>query len=275
MHEDIVEIISSFARNKILPLLSTNGFFFDESLGKELFRAGLRIIQFNLDGLKDTHERIRGLPGIFPRVIEGIMTAKNLGYIVYVKCVAMGLNLKEIPRVYELARELGADFFVLNRAIPCGRARDNWRVVGVKYSELKGVINELRAIEGPPTRLLVEERDVEGLVSRPLSSTGSCNAGKTLVGVSSSLSIKPCLYFPDSISCGRLFKEWGKLEAAWHSCEILKIMRSLKVSDLHEPCRSCRRCHGGCRAAALLLYGDLRGPDPLCPVVEGGAGAGS
>lgn len=50
----------------------TNGLLANPATIQQLASAGLDGIQFSLDGLRDSHERLRNKVGIFPKVIDAI-----------------------------------------------------------------------------------------------------------------------------------------------------------------------------------------------------------
>lgn len=55
----------------------SNGLLVSSITLHELERAGLNGIQFSLDGLRDSHEHMRGLPGLYDRVLDAIDIALN------------------------------------------------------------------------------------------------------------------------------------------------------------------------------------------------------
>ena len=57
--------------------LVSNGLLVSSITLHELERAGLNGIQFSLDGLRDSHEHMRGLPGLYDRVLDAIDIALN------------------------------------------------------------------------------------------------------------------------------------------------------------------------------------------------------
>jgi len=103
MRQDIFEIIKEFSKRKIKLYLTTNGTLINQNNIKNLlkFKNTIRGIGFSLDGLKDTHNRIRGA-NIFDKVIESINLVKN-DFNVSVNSVMMKGNLNEL---YDLIKNL-------------------------------------------------------------------------------------------------------------------------------------------------------------------------
>ncbi|QOJ79099.1 radical SAM protein [Infirmifilum lucidum] len=277
LRDDIVEIVEAFTSRGLAVHMSTNGLLFDEEIAEELYRAGLRVIQFSLDGIGEIHDTLRGFPGAFDRVVGAIKTAKSLGFTVLVKSVVMRANVHEISKVYELISKLGVDFYSFNRAVPAGRARPNWSKVYVLYSEYEKVLGSVKeALGGSRMEAGFEERLLHVAKPSVAEPPSTCNAGISYISIDANLRVRPCSYFPERFTCGGLYRDWESLKEAWNGCGLLRELRGLSFEKLEEPCRSCRRCYGGCRAAALLLYNRVTAPDPLCPLVErlGGLNAG-
>lgn len=270
MNEDIVDIVKRFSREGLSVHISTNGLLFEEELAKELHEAGLRVVQFSLDGIGKTHEIIRGEDGAFDRVIEAIRLAKEIGFTVLVKTIVMKINLQEIPEIYRLVSRLGVDFYSFNRAVPSGRAIPNWSRVYVPYSEYESMLRNMkREMRRGRIEVGFEERVLPRSVALPPTETPSmCNAGISYISLDSEFHVRPCGYFPSDFSCGKLYEKWEAIREAWHNCVLLNGLRNMRLSVLDEPCRSCRRCYGGCRAAALLHFSRITAPDPQCPIVE-------
>lgn len=55
----------------------SNGLLANSNTLHELERAGLNGIQFSLDGLRDSHEHMRGLSGLYDRVLDAIDITLN------------------------------------------------------------------------------------------------------------------------------------------------------------------------------------------------------
>ena len=274
LRDDIVEIVKMFTKRGMYVLLSSNGYYFDYDIGRELFAAGLRVIQFSVDGVGDTHDNIRGVKGAFRRVVQAIDVARELGFHVMVKSIAMRSNIAELPALARLLCDKGVEAYYINRPVPAGRAKENWSKIHVYYKELEKTRRLIEAVwknSGCRGKLGVENRKIMGASSNNGGSLGGiCNAGITYVSLDALLHVKPCGFYPVSYSCGRLYREYDSLAEAWEECPIFKLLRRLSTRSLEEPCRSCGLCNGGCRAAALLMFGRLTAPDPLCPLVEEG-----
>lgn len=103
MRPDIFEIFKEFQRRGIKLYLTTNGTLINKNNIEKLrkFKNTIRGIGFSLDGLKETHNKIRG-GDIFDKVIESINLVKK-DFNVSVNSVMLENNLNEL---YDLVKFL-------------------------------------------------------------------------------------------------------------------------------------------------------------------------
>ena len=268
---ELVELVKTLASNGVDVVVATNGTLFGEEEARELKRAGLRTIQFSLDGVGGVHDAIRGVAGCFEKVVEAVKLAKSMGFKVLVKTVVQRSNVNQLPDLYKLLNRLGVDGWSVNRAVPSGRAAASRRETHVSFPEFSEAVKQVREVVDKYSGVIgtiVEDapRPFER-VSQSSLEYALCPAGTMSLHVDPNGDVKPCSYFPPRFICGNV--KGGKLLEIWFNSPLLSELRGLRRSDLWEPCRSCRlACNGRCRGSAAAFFGDLRAPDPLCPVVE-------
>lgn len=119
LREDIAGIARFFlARYPALELaIPTNGLLVPKTLrkleeileGHDPARVAMGV---SLDGIGSTHDRIRGIPGNFEKCVELVraLTARWPTLRVGVGMTLCPENLEELPRVFELAVDLGVGF---------------------------------------------------------------------------------------------------------------------------------------------------------------------
>lgn len=101
----------------------SNGYFYDEQMQRRLISAGMGALTISLDGLKESHDWMRGNPDSFSRTVRAVKLACTLAGVAFdvVTCVNKR-NLKELPDIYKLLLELGVRKCRLFTIIPIGRA---------------------------------------------------------------------------------------------------------------------------------------------------------
>ncbi len=73
LRKDLTEIISYIRESGFNSSITTNGYYIDEEMAKEIVRSRLTGIFLSLDGFKEeTHDYLRGMPGSYRRVMNAI-----------------------------------------------------------------------------------------------------------------------------------------------------------------------------------------------------------
>jgi MoaA/NifB/PqqE/SkfB family radical SAM enzyme len=109
LHPDIREIFRTLGRLDAKISLLTNGLLLGEQAASVVRHCHDVIV--SLDGDRETHDRIRGVPGAFERMAEGIRVLKTeaRAYRVTGRCVIQKANYARFPGIIDAARDLGLD----------------------------------------------------------------------------------------------------------------------------------------------------------------------
>ena len=90
-------------------LLITNGLLL-KNKAEEVLDGGIDFVCISLDGIGEVNDKIRGVPGYYERVIEGIEELKRIDTKKKVKInigtTLLSLNIHQVPQLINLAREL-------------------------------------------------------------------------------------------------------------------------------------------------------------------------
>ena len=138
----------------------TNGVLATSENIHKLESAGLDGIQFSLDGLKESHERLRNKKGVFSSVIEAIDYVLNETMLrLSIAFTPTVFNVNDFPKVYELLVEIfeksnrhTSNDYIDLRLQPLmllGRAKDNSSIIPTEsqYRWLVQQINEIKFSE--------------------------------------------------------------------------------------------------------------------------------
>ena len=106
--------------------MTTNGMLINKEVAKDLKDAGIYSIGISIDGLKETHDWFRQVPGCFDKAIAGIknMVAMDIGNVM-VTTVVHKKNINELEELYTLMRDLKIDIWRVINLEPIGRALEN------------------------------------------------------------------------------------------------------------------------------------------------------
>ena len=248
MRGDWFEICSYISEKGFSWGMTTNGTLLDESCVRRLDQAGMRTVSVSLDGLKDTHEKLRGVAGSFDGAVNGIKLLTKSGNFQIVQAVTVvnKTNLYELPSLYEFICELGVNSWKLTAIEPMGDAlsrKDLFLSEHEHYSLLDFIMlcrkKALIDVTYGCSHFLPKR--YEGLVRKQ---PFICGAGTMIASIGSNGDILPCL----DIDCRELVKQGNVFQDdfidVWENR--FEIFRRNKA-NLSAMCHSCqfkRECQG-------------------------------
>ena len=117
----------------------------DDYILKKMNDTNMETISISLDGLKETHESFRKVPGSFDRIIENIKKLQKVPSIkiVQVTTVANKKNLNELEALYELMKKLNVVSWRVINVDPIGRAKENKDIL-LDKEEYKWLFNFIK-----------------------------------------------------------------------------------------------------------------------------------
>jgi radical SAM protein with 4Fe4S-binding SPASM domain len=274
MRKDFLDILRYASRWSIGITFSTNGSLIDDFVIKELEDLKIFQVQVSLDGLENTHNRIRGNNSSFQDAVQAIEKLVKSGIQVGVSTTVTKLNLKELNSLIELSMDLGANYFKAIPFIPVGRGINNESLIlqPQDIEKYVSILFETKKEENKKIHIYAEETYSWLLDDPPkpsiissLNQNISCVAGNSQLVITPNGLVHPCPFLHTFIA-GDLRKE--KLSVIWNESKILKLFRDMKKNRLKGKCKDCPyipiHCSGGCRAAAFNASGDFYAEDPLC-----------
>jgi radical SAM protein with 4Fe4S-binding SPASM domain len=276
LRRDFFEIASHAVDLGLLVGLVTNGLLIDEGNIGEIRRLNLDV-QVSLDGSKPFfHDKIRGKEGSFERLQPKLELLAGNGVGFTIAAVATAVNYREVPRLLELAEEIGAKSFRVQPFFPVGRGRLHREELDLTPSMTREV-----------TSFFVEETgkheiDMGGFYfqfaldpdfrpSEQSCEDGSCSAGRGFGGITHDGYVYPCSHIWH-ISEDNVRER--PLPWIWENSRIFNFFRSLRREDVSPVCQGCiyfSKCKGGCKAMNIL-DGRFREPDSHCWIAAGPRG---
>ena len=138
----ISDVINEATSNGMLVAMSTNAMLLDDSLAKQLKKAGLVSLQISLDGATEsTNDMIRG-KGSYKKTLAGIKVAKENGFKILLAFVILKTNYHEIEDVFKLAIRLGAYGIKVQTFIENGLGEINKDELLIEENKLREIIYE-------------------------------------------------------------------------------------------------------------------------------------
>jgi heme b synthase len=295
---DVFDIAEYGVQSGFRMALATNGTLVTERVAAKIADARFSRVAISIDGAAaETHDRFRGLPGSHRLAIRGIRSLREAGVSVQINSTIAKHNVQEVPRLLDLALQLGADALHLFMLVPVGCGLEIAPTEMLPADEYERVLHwfdeqskrcpiDLKATCAPHyyrirAQRLEEERsrgDFSGTFIAPgtkakaaphvmghpgqhLSAmTRGCLAGTSVCFISNEGVVYPCGYLPVSAGHTRL----QRFADIWHNSEVF---RQLRDPHMYEgKCGDCRYLSicGGCRARAYAATGSFLAEEPFC-----------
>lgn len=273
LHKDILKILKYPKLSKMRIDISTNGTCISKEMIQELTNLPIFQIQVSIDGIGEQHDKFRGKKGIFSKACKTIKLLKNSGIFVSIGTTVTRKNLNSLEKIIDLAVELDCNGFKAIPFLPAGRGREHSSLVLSEYENLKFCKILMDKTKQFHQKIKITSETTFPFLFEPFNNFSEnqkdgflgCSAGFELIYIGADGTIYPCPFLKD-FPLGNIME--NTINEIWNHDPFLNTLRSLKKSNLEEPCRTCcycpTYCRGGCRAAAYLHSGNLTDVDPSC-----------
>lgn len=241
------------------------------------WQAGLRHVGVSIDGIGETHDRQRGVPGSFDRAVEAIRNLHARGMRATVNSQINPLSRHQLPALLDLLVELGVTRWQLQLTVAMGRANDNTHLL-LQPFELLEVIPEVAALvkDGAARGVSVQPGNNIGffgpheeVIRQNLGEAGThwsgCAAGVGVLGLEADGTIKGCPSLTTAEYGGGNIRD-RSLREVWEQAPELAFARARTRDDLGGFCRTCyyaEVCQAGCTWTHQVLTG-VAGDNPFC-----------
>lgn len=126
--------------------MTSNGMLIDEKMVQKLENSNMKTVSISIDGLKETHEKFRKVPGCYEKIIKGIELMQQSKEIetVEVTTVVTKKNMHELEELYHFLLDHNVKHWRVINCEPIGRANDNKELLldGKDYIHLFRFIEE-------------------------------------------------------------------------------------------------------------------------------------
>jgi radical SAM protein with 4Fe4S-binding SPASM domain len=280
--EDVFEIAKYGTEKGLRMCLATNGTLVTDETCEKIKSSGIRIVSLSLDGSEETvHDDFRSQKGAFAGTINAARLFKKHGIEFIINSSFTKRNEEEIPKVYKLAKELGATAWYMFMIVPTGRGEEimNELISKESYEDILDWHFDMESEEEEmlvrPTcaphyyRVVLQQSKKKGSKFRKRTlkfSTGGakgCIAGQLICLIDVDGNVLPCSYFPKP--AGNIREQ--SFREIWEESELFRDLRDFK--KYKGKCGSCEYINvcGGCRARAYSVYGDYLEEEPFCSYV--------
>lgn len=279
LRKDVFDIAEYGTGKGLRMCLATNGTLVNEEVCEKIKASGIRIVSLSLDGSEEsTHDDFRQQKGAFAGTIHAADLFKKYGIEFIINSSFTKRNQEEIPRVYRLAKKLGATAWYMFMIVPTGRGEEIMNEL-ISKEEYEDILEWHYLMEKDEKDLLVrptcaphyyrivlqkskEEGEKFERRSLKFSTGGSkgCIAGQLIALIDVDGNVLPCSYFPKP--AGNIRTQ--SFRDIWENSELFRELRDFK--KYKGKCGSCEYVTvcGGCRARAYAVSGDYLDEEPFC-----------
>jgi mycofactocin radical SAM maturase len=278
LRPDIFELLEYASQKKLGIDLLTNGALITKDVIERLEETNIFHLQVSLDGIGKTHDQFRGINGSYERSIKAIKLLRGADYGVSISSAVTKQNIDEIPKIIDLAVDLGANLYKTTLFMPTGRGResaDSYELTSQEVKSFASMLMEKKKEIGDKITIsneeiypwLTERTNKKNSNSFKVedSSKIGCTAGNSSLYITPDGKITPCPFLRDFVA-GDVRE--NDLKQIWDNSSTFNIFRNIRQGDLKGKCSHCDYlgidCYGGCRAAAFAHSNDIYAEDPLC-----------
>lgn len=290
MRPDILDLIHKAVSLGLRAVVSTNGVLIDRALARELKKFGLSYVGISMDGLREVHDRFRGVKGAFDKAMEAVENCKAEGIKVGLRFTINKLNAQEIPGIFDLVEEYQIPRICFYHLVYAGRGSKlmeqdlsheetrrwvDYIIDRTKELHDKGLKVEVLTVDnhadGPYLylRMKREGNPRAEEVYELLRMNGGNNSG---VGIG-------CVSWDGSVHADQFWRHYSfgnvrerPFSEIWMDTSD-PLMAKLKEKKKHvkgrcAKCRFLEVCAGNFRVRAEAATGDVWAPDPACYLTD-------
>jgi radical SAM protein with 4Fe4S-binding SPASM domain len=259
VRKDVFDIARYGTEKGLRMCLATNGVLVTDETCEHIKASGIKIVSLSLDGsTREVHDDFRCQEGAFDGTLRAARLFKKHGIEFIINSSFTKRNQEEIPRVYRLAKDLGATAWYMFMIVPTGRGEDIMSEL-ISKEEYEEILDWHYDMEKEDEGEKVKHRTLK------FSTGGSkgCLAGQLICLIDVDGNVLPCSYFPKA--AGNVRKQ--SFKDVWENSELFRDMRDFK--SYTGRCGSCEYVNvcGGCRARAYAMHGDYMAEEPFCTYV--------
>jgi radical SAM protein with 4Fe4S-binding SPASM domain len=279
LRPDWLEIAAAVSAAGMVCSMTTGGYGLSAATARRMKTAGMRHVSVSVDGLQQTHDRLRGKSGSFAAAMAALEHLSAAGILVGANTQINRLTAPDLPGLYLVLRDAGIGAWQLQLTVPSGNAADHPEVL-LQPCELPDLYDMLAQVavralvdgvevmpgnnigyHGPYTGLFVAAG------ASPAIGAG-CSAGLSVLGIEADGTIKGCPSLPARAYAGGNIRR-QRLARMLETSERLSFNVRAEADpreNLWGFCKACRfadRCRGGCTWTAHAFF-DRPGNNPYC-----------
>jgi radical SAM protein with 4Fe4S-binding SPASM domain len=275
LREDWLDIVRAFTSRGVLVNVTTGGRGFTLERARSAREAGVEGISVSVDGLRETHDRLRASNGSFDAAMNALAHAKSVGLRISANTQINRWNRHELGPLLEQLLAQGITAWQPQLTAAMGRAADEtdlllepWHLVELfpELARLKARCDSANALFWPGNSLgYYGPYEAELRSAFPAGHRGSCGAGIKTIGIEANGDVKGCPSLPSEEYVGANVRD-ASLRDIWQRSHELRFTRDHTPARMKGFCATCyysNECRAGCNFMAHVLLGGI-GDNPFC-----------
>ena len=276
LRADWTALVRRIRDHGILCYIQTGGRNLTSRRLAEAREAGLCGVGVSVDGLRDLHDELRGVPGSFDRALDSLRRAHAMGFATSVNTQIGARTMRDLPELMHTLIDAGATRWQVQLTVAMGNAVEHAEELLQPYQllELMPILAELY-VEGLGRNMLMTVGNNIGYFG-PFEHLwrgfgderihfGGCSAGQTTMGLEADGAVKGCPSLATQGYTGGNVRD-RPLEEIWDTAPEIHFARLRSEKDLWGFCATCYYadvCRAGCTWTADSLFG-RGGNNPYC-----------
>ncbi|MFH1722431.1 MAG: radical SAM protein [Candidatus Altiarchaeota archaeon] len=256
VRDDLLEVLSYASSKGLKTIIASNGFLIDEEKSREIKGANISSVMVSLDGIEQTHNRIRDHSNSYAKALDAIRFMIRDGIpLISVGTTVSPENINELDELKDIISSLGVKRWRLSVVMPIGRAESG--KLSLKQKELKQFFDWI---------IKNKKGDIDLKIGENLTYLGAyekrirdnpllCPVGFTACCIGTDGHVRGCPEQPDD----HKFREGSLLEKSFPDIwgDGFRRYRERVVIEEDLRCRDCKdkaSCRGGCY---VMREGDI------------------
>lgn len=243
----MVNIMEGIKKYDMQGSITTNGTLLDGDMVKRIVGMEWDLLRISIDGIEETHDRLRGKEGAFSQVIETLDLFKKYDSshpTIEINTVLNLQNYKEIPEIVELGKEEKVEGIILLPMIEFNEKSSDLKIKGERGGKIKKYLEDAKRIaEKDGIDINVDEIIEEELYCKS-NETDDLIENKEVpcfvpwysISVNAKGIATPCSQFEESFGIDLRKKD---LEEIWLSDKFEGIRKMIAKKNLPETCSKC------------------------------------
>ena len=276
LRSDLPRLVRAIRDAGMACTMTTGGRSLTPKRAGALVEAGISAVNVSIDGMRASHDRLRGIDGSWDAAFEAIAMLRAAGARVSANTQINRLTRNDLPALLERLAEAGVRRWQLQLTAPFGNAGDHPEILLQPYM-MRGLLATLERV--------ADRAEALGVMVWPANNLGyfgplearlrrvqkrdahykGCGAGRNILGIEANGDLKGCPSLGGPANVGGNVRS-ASLREIWFSAAELQYTRKRTTAALWGYCGRCYYadvCRGGCTATAEPLLG-RPGNNPFC-----------